>query len=66
MLFENWIIEHIQRKHLSVVDVIANLPTKRTGWGQDADELFDDWMQGVQVAIEARCLFIFFADVVGR
>src|SRR2546423_15616019 len=64
MFLENLIVENIERKDISVLDIVGKLPTDRPLWGKDSYELLNDWIKFIKIFAQISCLFIDFTNVV--
>ena len=49
MFLKNLIVENIEREDFSVLNIVANLPTKRPLWGKDSYEFFNNWIKLIKI-----------------
>src|ERR1700733_7492747 len=65
MFLKDWVQHHVQRENLTVLDVIADLPTQRSARVQYPYAFRDYFRLRGHVGIEGRSRFVLLTDVVG-
>jgi hypothetical protein len=56
----------VQREDLSILDIVANLPTEVAPWRQDTNTFLDNLRLSLKIGLKPRPALIFLSKVVRR